>query len=164
MFCHQKLLAKKKKNGEFLFSDWRFQQQRHHSKGKELSANKSSFMLLCQQCSSMVLINKPPSSLVGGCAHASQVQAIKDVIKANLQKNFADSSHSLSPCVFLAVLTSTLDKSLFKVGLLVLLGYQPAAELCMHIRLSFSSPQKHKVLIKHKFLHSFPLYFLLTVM
>ena len=68
------------------------------------------------------------------------------------------------PSVWLAVLTGMLDKSLFKVGLPLLLGYQPDAEVCMHIHIIASiafPPQKHKGHTKHKVLQTLPVYFLL---
>jgi len=57
-------------NWEILLLARRFQQYRHSYKGKELPANNSSSMPLCQQCSGMAII--PPSCFVGCCAPASQ--------------------------------------------------------------------------------------------
>lgn len=81
-----------------------------------------------QQCSSVVINSKPPSSFVRGSS--SWIRDLKDVNKANLQKNVADTSYTLSPNVWLAEFTSMLDK-VFGCWVADVARLQPDAEVCM---------------------------------
>lgn len=57
----------------------------------------------------------------------------------------------LSPGVWLVVLTSMVDKRHFSLELLMLLGYQPDAEVCLHVHIIASvafNPLKSKQINK----------------